>query len=629
MIKIKKLIIRLIDRDFLLNLYFRRSILIFIDSTLIFTSIKISEYFSSYINKPYSYDVGFKLELIIIFFGLLFNIVTGQYRSITKYISNKALYYFGIRNFIFSCLIYLIFNHIFEQLTLFFCLIYASLITYITLFTRFILRDISISINKVKTRNFQNIVIYGAGSAGVQLAASLKLNNNYKIIYFVDDSEFIWGRCINGIKVNPPINLEKDNLKIDKILFAIPSIDLANKRKIFKFLSNLNKPILQVPSIDEILYKNAKLETFKPIFIEEILGRDPVSPDKEIIRNIITDKTILVTGAAGSIGSELCRQIVKFKPKKLILFDQSEYNLYLLHNEFKIHRNLQCQFILGNVLNKKFLEHIINNNQINIILHAAAYKHVPLLESNIMQGLLNNVLATKNICEYSYKNNIQKVILISSDKAVRPTNIMGASKRISELIVQAYANLSNTEINKNSRVFSMVRFGNVLGSSGSVVPLFRKQILNGGPITLTDPNVTRYFMTIKEASQLVLHSTALSKGGEVFLLDMGQPIKIFDLAKKMIFLSGLTLKDKSNPAGDIEIKNIGLRPGEKLFEELLIDSKSEKTKHPLIYKANEKMIKIDKLNSYLNKLESLSYENDLKQFIDLVKVIVPEYEINL
>ena len=411
-------------------------------------------------------------------------------------------------------------------------------------------------------------------------------------------------------------------------MFAIPSIDSFNKRRIFNFLGDLNKPVLQIPSIDEILYKNFSIDTLKPIGVEEILGRLPVKPDKILIEKNIKNKSVLVTGAAGSIGSELCRQILKFNPKKLILIDQSEYNLYVLQNEFKpIYEEFtELKFFLGNVLNQKLIENIIKENKINLILHAAAYKHVPLLESNIFQGLLNNVLSTKIICETAYRNNVEKVILISSDKAVRPTNIMGASKRISELLIQAYAKFSKE--NKNKIIYSMVRFGNVLGSSGSVVPLFKKQIAKGGPITITDVNVIRYFMTIKEASQLVLQSTSLAKGGDLFLLDMGKPVKIIDLARKMIFLSGLSVKDKLNPNGDIEIKVIGLRPGEKLYEELLIDSESRPTKHPLIYRAKEKMLDIKIIQRQLDKLEKYAQNNQMGEFIKTLKKLVPEYKGN-
>tara|TARA_B100000161_G_scaffold27033_1_gene15907 strand:+ start:84 stop:1964 length:1881 start_codon:yes stop_codon:yes gene_type:complete len=624
-----KFFFKFLRRKFFYNLYLRRFILVFFDAILIFASIKLSEYFTTYINKPLVFDTSLSFKLITIFFGLFFNFITGQYKSITKYISYKAIYAYTIRNFIFSILLYLFFKESFEELTLFFCLIYFISLTYTTLIVRFVLRDLSIFLTKFRSlNNFQRIVIYGAGSAGVQLAATLRLNHNYNLAYFVDDSQLMWGRNINGIKVKAPSYLKEINQKIDKILFAIPSIDSSNKRRIFNFLGDLNKPVLQIPSIDEILYKNFSIDTLKPIGVEEILGRLPVKPDKILIERNIKNKSVLVTGAAGSIGSELCRQILKFNPKKLILIDQSEYNLYVLQNEFKqIYEEFtELKFFLGNVLNQKLIENIIKENKINLILHAAAYKHVPLLESNIFQGLLNNVLSTKIICETAYKNDVEKVILISSDKAVRPTNIMGASKRISELLIQAYAKFSKE--NKNKIIYSMVRFGNVLGSSGSVVPLFKKQIAKGGPITITDVNVIRYFMTIKEASQLVLQSTSLAKGGDLFLLDMGNPIKIIDLARKMIFLSGLSVKDKLNPNGDIEIKVIGLRPGEKLYEELLIDSESRPTKHPLIYTAKEKMLDIKIIQRQLDKLEKHAHNNEMVGFIKTLKKLVPEYKGN-
>ena len=620
-----KYIFRILEKNFFFNIYSRRSILLLIDSFLILISIRFAEYFSSYVNKPSIYVLENKHKFLIIILGLIFNILTKQYKSITKYISSKAIYSFTIRNFIFSFLLYFLFKNIVNELTLFFCLLYAIILTYITLIVRFVIKDFSISITKKKNiKGSQNIVIYGAGAAGAQIASNLSLNNKYIIDYFVDDSQFLWGRTINGIKVEPPLTLKKVNNKIDKILFAIPSIDLNNKRRIFNFLGELNIPILQLPSIDELIYKNENIDTLKPISIEEILGRDPVKPDEKIISKIIKNNSILVTGGAGSIGSELSRQILKFKPSKLIIVDQSELNLYNLGKNLPIkNEETELKFVLGNVTNSKLIELLIEENNIECIVHAAAYKHVPLLESNIMQGLLNNVLSTRVICKCAFEKKVKKVMLISSDKAVRPTNIMGASKRISELIFQAYAAL--TEDREIETVFSMVRFGNVLGSSGSVVPLFREQLSNGGPITLTDPNVIRYFMTIKEATELVLHSIALAKGGDVFLLDMGKPMRIFDLAKKMVFLSGLSVKSESNPKGDIEIKNIGLRPGEKLYEELLIDSESEPTEHPLIFRAKEKMIEFLSLESKINQLCKFSLDNDKDKFIELVTQLVPEY----
>ena len=416
-----KFFFKFLKIKFFYNLYLRRFILVFFDAILIFASIKLSEYFTTYINKPLVFDTSLSFKLITIFFFLFFNFITGQYKSITKYISYKAIYAYTIRNFIFSILLYLFFKESFEELTLFFCLIYFISLTYTTLIVRFVLRDLSIFLTKFRSlNNFQRIVIYGAGSAGVQLAATLRLNHNYNLAYFVDDSQLMWGRNINGIKVKAPSYLKEINQKIDKILFAIPSIDSSNKRRIFNFLGDLNKPVLQIPSIDEILYKNFSIDTLKPIGVEEILGRLPVKPDKILIEKNIKNKSVLVTGAAGSIGSELCRQILKFNPKKLILIDQSEYNLYVLQNEFKqIYEEFtELKFFLGNVLDQKLIENIIKENKINLILHAAAYKHVPLLESNIFQGLLNNVLSTKIICETAYKNDVEKVILISSDKAV-------------------------------------------------------------------------------------------------------------------------------------------------------------------------------------------------------------------
>ena len=335
----------------------------------------------------------------------------------------------------------------------------------------------------------------------------------------------------------------------------------------------------------------------------------------------------MVTGAGGSIGSELCRQIIKFKPSKLILFERSEISLYKINQELVIPSNESISIlpVLGCATNLKFVNKTILDNNIDFIFHAAAYKHVPLLEENALQGIYNNVFSTKCICMAAEKNkSIKGVILISSDKAVRPANIMGASKRLSELVVQAYAQKSQERIFKTC--FSMVRFGNVLGSSGSVVPLFKKQIELGGHITITDPNVIRYFMTITEAAQLVLQASSLSKGGDVFLLDMGEPVKIKQLAEKMISLNSLTIKDKNNCDGDIEIVSTGLRPGEKLFEELLIDSECEKTTHPLIFKAKEKFIHYEILFPKLQLLEQYLLNFDTNASLELLNDLVEEWK---
>ena len=379
----------------------------------------------------------------------------------------------------------------------------------------------------------------------------------------------------------------------------------------------------------EIVTGKSKINKLMPINVEDILGRGIVKPYYDLLKSDMENAVILVSGAGGSIGSELCRELVAFKVKKILLFDNSEPNLYNIFHELTSKHKLNDKEIipiLGSVSNSKLVDDVISKNKVSIIFHAAAYKHVPLVEINPMQGLENNIFSTKVLCEKALKYSVKKFVLISSDKAVRPTNLMGASKRISELIVQGFHEQS---LKNNKTIFLMVRFGNVLNSSGSVIPLFRDQIKNGGPITLTHEKITRFFMTINEASQLVLQAVSMAKGGDVFLLDMGKPVSIKEVAKQMISLSGLTLKDSSNPDGDIEILVTGLRTGEKLFEELLIDSDSLRTKHPLIFRANESFIKFSELIPIIEKLEKSLLNQELNESLSLVSELVPEWKSEL
>ena len=398
---------------------------------------------------------------------------------------------------------------------------------------------------------------------------NIKLLNTYSVKGFVDDNPSLWGRSILGIRIYSPNDLFslKESLKIKKVLIAIPSISKSNLKSISKNLNSLNIPVLQIPSLSDIITGKAKIDKLRPIQIEDILGRDEVYSHYELVSKDIINSIILVTGAGGSIGSELCRVLIDLKPQKLILFDNSEPSLYSIYHELSNNHLGECKLVplLGSATNYKLVDNVIKKNKVSVIFHAAAYKHVPLVEMNPLQGLENNINSTRVLCESAFKNKIDKFVLISSDKAVRPTNLMGVSKRISELIVQAYhEEIPESKLNLKKTIFLMVRFGNVINSSGSVIPLFRNQIKKGGPITLTHPKITRYFMTINEACHLVLQASSLAKGGDVFLLDMGEPIEIKKVAEQMISLSGLTLKNIDNPKGDIEIVITGLRWGKTL-----------------------------------------------------------------
>lgn len=455
-------------------------------------------------------------------------------------------------------------------------------------------------INRSSVEKTKEVVIYGAGKAGIKLESEFS-NTEYKVKYFVDDDRIIQNRSIDSIKVISQDNLKKSigDSKYDLLVIAIPSAPKDTIKEIYNDLSLYFKEIKILPSMDVILEGKDFSTQLKDISVEDLLARNPKDLDKTKISSFIKDKTILVTGAGGSIGSEICRQCEKFGAKKLILLDHSEYNLYSITEEIK---KIDTVSVMQNIVDKKFLENTFKTYKPEIVIHAAAYKHVPMVEANIYEGILNNVIGTKNVIDLSIKYGVQKFVMISTDKAVRPTNVMGATKRICELYAQN-SNGSGTDI-------VAVRFGNVLGSSGSVIPKFKAQIQNGENITVTHPDITRYFMLIPEACELVLQAGAIGTGGEIFILDMGKPIKIVDLAKKMIDLSGRK---------DIDIEFTGLRPGEKLYEELLIDESSAKTDYESITVAAPTKYDIDKLNQDI--IELLESDDKLAK----LKEIVPEF----
>ena len=555
-------------------------------------------------------------------------LITGQYKSITRYVQSFYFYRNIIRNLLIVILIKLI-GYLFADLSKpsdLYLLLLLILSSFLTGGIRFILRDIIIYLRKFALPLGSNIAIYGAGEAGAQLIMSLKREGIHNKFYFFDDSPELWQRNLGGIKILPPSDLIRFKNKIDKVILAIPSLGVKRRKNILSNLEKQGFKVLQIPSLAQLASGKEKIESLKTIRIEDLLSRNSVASDNTALIPTIHGKNIFVSGAGGSIGSEICRQIIKLKPKKLIILDISEPSLYKIDKELI---NSDClESYLGDSTDEKLIKDLFIKHKVEIVFHAAAYKHVPIVEANPIQGIYNNVLSTKVICQVSDEIGVEKVILLSSDKAVRPTNVMGASKRLAELIMQAYSQSRRSTINKltlPSTCFAMVRFGNVLGSSGSVVPLFRQQISEGGPLSITHPEIIRYFMTVEEAVQLVLHASSLAKGGEVFLLDMGEPVKIFDLAKQMIRLSGNSVKDKSNPEGDIEILITGLRPGEKLYEELLIDAKSEPTKHNLIFKAMEKSISYDLLLLKLNELEKNLQNRNLEQTLKILKELVPEW----
>ena len=464
----------------------------------------------------------------------------------------------------------------------------------------------------------ENILIYGAGSAGRQLLISLENNALYKVVGFLDDNPQLHRQYLLGQKIYNPNKIEdlKRIKDINLVLFAIPSIRKSKKNEIIKKLNKEKLVVKSLPNVNDIINDKISISTIKDFLAEDLLVRDPVEPDQKLLNKNIKFKLVLVTGAGGTIGSELCRQIIKLNPKQLVLLELNEFNLYKIHNELtELNKNLKIIPLLSNVQDQKKLEKIIETFKVNTIYHAAAYKHVPLVEANICEGIRNNVFGTLSVAKASINQKVQNLVLISSDKAVRPTNIMGASKRLAELCMQSLHDV-NDQINTN---FSIVRFGNVINSSGSAIPKFKNQIKEGGPITLTHPDVTRYFMTIPEASQLVIQAGALGKNAEVFLLDMGESVKIIDLIKRMINFSGLSIRNKDNKDGDIEIKITGLRPGEKLYEELLIGDKPQKTIHPKIKMTDEPLIPFNQLEKSLDQLLNLldnHQADEVKKFLE-------------
>ena len=596
-------------------------ILISSDFFLIAISINLTFYLINY--EESSNSSLFIISLINCILGTVVFKLLGQYSGLSKYLGSRSIYKLSLSNFIITLLLYLISKFIFSiNLTFNFLFINWILLNVFINLKKLIFKDILTLVNK-NSRSVNKVIIYGAGSAGAQLSNNLLVSGGYYIDSFLDDNKHLWGRNINGIKINSPEYLNKNNLEIDQILIALPSINQNKKFEIFSFLKKYLIPIKEIPSIEDITSGRAKINELRPIKLEDILGRRSKSKEINLSKNKIKDKVICVTGAGGSIGQEICQQIIKIKPKKLILFDMSEASLFQIYSKLEncIENKEILIPLLGNASNKTLVNSIFRNYKVKIVFHAAAYKHVPLVELNPLEGLYNNVFSTKVICECALKSNLENVVLISSDKAVRPSNIMGCSKRLSELIVQSFSELNQKTI------FSMVRFGNVLFSSGSVVPLFLDQIKNGGPITITHPEISRYFMSIPEAVQLVLKTIDLSSGGDIFLLDMGKPVKIIDLARQMIKLSGLKEKiSHKEKEGDIEILETGLRPGEKLYEELLIDSESIPTSHPQIYKGIEKSIPFDKLNRKLDTLKILLDRNEKEEVFQLISNLVPEWK---
>ena len=490
------------------------------------------------------------------------------------------------------------------------------------------------------------LLIYGAGEAGVQTAFAMSVMREFVVRGFVDDDGQKIGRSINGLPIIAPDALEVfvQQHGITDILLAIPSLSRQQRHAIIARLQPLPAHVRTLPGMVDLASGKVSVADFQELDIEDLLGRAPVQPDAALLAKNLRDKVVLVTGAGGSIGSELCRQIVQERPRQLVLLDHNEFGLYAIHQELSIlctQQKLTVELLpkLASIRSLRRVRAVFTQYQPQSVFHAAAYKHVPLVQSNPSEGVLNNLFGTLNTARAAMEVGVENFVLISTDKAVRPTNVMGATKRMAELVLQSLADAQAVDFSaidetegqppiSNRTRFCMVRFGNVLGSSGSVVPLFRKQLRQGGPLTVTHTEVTRYFMTIPEAAQLVLQAGAMGQDGEVFVLDMGQPVKIIDLAKRMVELSGLQVQDDSHPEGDIAIKVVGLRPGEKLYEELLIGENPEPTSHPRIMKAHENFLSWPDLLPDLLAIRAAAKDGNIEKIQQTLGKLVSGYKAN-
>jgi len=499
-----------------------------------------------------------------------------------------------------------------------------------------------LSLTKFKTRDagIPKVAVYGAGAAGNQLVAALRLGRVMSPVAFIDDDPGLQNRSIAGLKVYPAKRIAQmiEETGAAQILLAIPSASRSRRREILEMLEHFPLHVRSVPGFMDLASGKVQVEDIQEVDIADLLGRDAVPPQQALFEKCIRGKVVMVTGAGGSIGSELCRQILSNKPKALLLFEHCEFNLYSIHLELErlIERSslaTRLVPILGSIRNPERLLDVMRTWEVETIYHAAAYKHVPMVEHNVAEGVLNNVIGTLNTAQAAVQAGVSNFVLISTDKAVRPTNVMGSTKRVAELILQALSREPAPVLfgsrdgvhHVNKTRFTMVRFGNVLGSSGSVIPRFYSQIRAGGPVTVTHPKITRYFMTIPEAAQLVIQAGSMGQGGDVFVLDMGEPVRIAELAEKLIHLSGLSVRSENCPHGDIAIEYTGLRPGEKLYEELLIGDNVSATEHPMIMRANEEHLDWDVLKDRLAKLLKAVENDDYPQVRQLLREVVSGY----
>ncbi|HEY7995211.1 MAG TPA: nucleoside-diphosphate sugar epimerase/dehydratase [Steroidobacteraceae bacterium] len=573
-------------------------------------------------------DRTFAYFLVAVVSALFFFAVFGLYRAVVRFMGPKAMLTV-IAGVSLSVLVLVAFDRLVasHQVPLSAFAIYGALALPYVGGSRFVARYLFLRSLGRKGRPVARVAIYGAGNAGARVCSILLGGPDFEPIAFIDDKKSLQGSSINGVRVYGPEELPDlvRQRRIDRILLAIPSVSRRRRREILTALEPLGVHVQSLPNLSDLISGKAQLSELRDVDVSDLLGRDPVPPRPKLFGSCIRGKCVMVTGAGGSIGSELCRQIIRLGPSRLVLFEMSELAVYTIERELEelaAHERLTVEIVplLGNAHHRHRVREVLSAFGVQTVYHAAAYKHVPIVEYNVVEGIHNNVISTWYTAEAALETGVETFVLISTDKAVNPANVMGATKRLAELVLQALQ-----ERTTHTR-FCMVRFGNVLASSGSVVPLFQEQIRRGGPVTVTHPEVIRYFMTIQEAAQLVLQAGSMAKGGDVFVLDMGRPVRIEDLARRLINLMGLTVREGSNPDGDIEIEYTGLRTAEKLFEELLIGSNVTGTDHPMIMRAIEHRLSWPKMQQILNELLVALASFDCHSALALLAESVAEYE---
>ena len=609
-----------IDVIWSLPRFYKRLISLVIDSIFVVVSFTFAYWarlgeFSWFANSAMWYVVTGTVAVT-----LLVNIKIGLYRAVLRYLTFHAFSAIFIGATI-SALSITTFAYFFSaSVPRTVPIIYFSFLIILCGGARVLLRALFVRTPK---KGYESVLVFGAGSAGRQLSLALRQASSYRVKGFIDHDDSLTNTIIQGVTVYHVDKMDEliRRYNIEKVLLAIPRASRSERKKVIDQLLPYAIEVLTVPDFDDIVTGKAKVGELQDVAVDDLLGRDVVEPAPHLMASNITGKVVMVTGAGGSIGSELCRQILKQQPKALVLFDVSEFALYQIDkelNEILVQESFKVKVIplIGSVQRINRLESTMRAFSVNTVYHAAAYKHVPLVEYNVVEGVRNNTFGTYYCARAAIESGVESFVLISTDKAVRPTNVMGATKRMAELSLQALAEAESKK--SNGTRFSMVRFGNVLGSSGSVIPVFKKQIAENQPITVTHPDIIRYFMTIPEAAQLVIQAGAMGKGGDVFVLDMGEPVKIVDLAENLIRLSGLEVKSPDNPNGDIEIQFTGLRPGEKLYEELLIGDNVQETQHQRIMAASERFLSLVEFDEVMSKLDKACNEFDYEKIRELL-----------